>query len=102
MPEAKEEWSGPSWAPAGSCQPSTGAPRATSRANTGVPSAAKQACGLDVGSVSVDVNGVSAGDVAHVQHGTWAAYTTDKCRCPECRSFKSAYIKDYRARQRSA
>lgn len=45
---------------------------------------------------------VSAGDVSHVQHGTWAAYTTDKCRCPECRAFKSAYMKEYRARQRSA
>ncbi len=43
---------------------------------------------------------VSAGDVSHVQHGTWAAYTTDKC--PECRAFKSAYMKAYRARQRSA
>ncbi len=40
----------------------------------------------------------SAGDVAHVQHGTWAAYTTDKCRCPECRAFKSAYVEAYRAR----
>jgi len=23
---------------------------------------------------------VSAGEVLHVQHGIWAAYTTDKCR----------------------
>ncbi len=45
---------------------------------------------------------VSAGDVSHVQHGTWAAYTTEKCRCPACRAFKSAYMKAYRARQRSA
>ena len=45
---------------------------------------------------------VSAGDVAHLQHGTWAAYTTDKCRCPECRAFKSAYLEAYRARQHSA
>jgi hypothetical protein len=45
---------------------------------------------------------VSAGDGSHVRHGTWAAYTTDKCRCPECRAFKSAYMKAYRARPRSA
>ena len=45
---------------------------------------------------------VSAGGVAHVRQGTWAAYTTDKCRCSECRAFKSAYMKQYRARQRSA
>ena len=35
---------------------------------------------------------VSAGDVSHIQHVTWAAYTTDKCRCLECRAFTSAYI----------
>ena len=45
---------------------------------------------------------VAAGDAAHVVHGTWAAYVTDKCRCPDCRAFKSAYMKDYRARQKSA
>jgi hypothetical protein len=37
-----------------------------------------------------------------VVHGTWAAYTTDKCRCAECRAFKSAYMKDYRLRRRQA
>ena len=45
---------------------------------------------------------VASGDVSHVAHGTWAAYATDKCRCSECRAFKSAYMKEYRSRQRSA
>jgi hypothetical protein len=45
---------------------------------------------------------VAAGDVSHVVHGTWAAYVTDGCRCEECRAFKSAYMKEYRLRQRSA
>ncbi len=45
---------------------------------------------------------VAAGDASHVIHGTWAAYVTDKCRCEQCRALKSAYMKEYRARQRSA
>jgi hypothetical protein len=45
---------------------------------------------------------VAAGDDARVVHGTWAAYVTDKCRCEECRAFKSAYMKQYRSKQRSA
>ena len=38
---------------------------------------------------------VAAGDAAHVAHGTWAAYVTDKCRCAQCRALKSSYMKDY-------
>jgi hypothetical protein len=26
-----------------------------------------------------------------VQHGTWAAYLTDGCRCEVCRAFRRAY-----------
>lgn len=33
-----------------------------------------------------------------VAHGTWAGYATDKCRCPECKAFKSAYMREYRAK----
>lgn len=45
---------------------------------------------------------VAAGDAGHVSHGTWAAYVTDGCRCDQCRAFKSAYMKQYRSRQRTA
>lgn len=37
-----------------------------------------------------------------VAHGTWAAYTTDKCRCAQCRAFKAAYMKAYRARKNAS
>ncbi|QNN53459.1 hypothetical protein [Nocardioides mesophilus] len=37
-----------------------------------------------------------------VAHGTWAGYLTDKCRCELCRAFRSAYMKDYRARKAAA
>jgi hypothetical protein len=43
---------------------------------------------------------VAAGDASHVVHGTWAAYTTDGCRCEECRALKSSYMKAYRSRER--
>jgi hypothetical protein len=42
----------------------------------------------------------AAAGARDVEHGTWAAYTTDKCRCPECRALKSTYMKQWRARTR--
>jgi hypothetical protein len=45
---------------------------------------------------------VAAENGAKVAHGTWAAYVTDKCRCDECRALKSAYMKQYRSKQKSA
>jgi len=41
-------------------------------------------------------------DGTGIAHGTWAAYVTDKCRCEQCRALKSAYMKQYRARQRAS
>jgi hypothetical protein len=42
------------------------------------------------------------GTFSHVQHGTWAAYTTDKCRCAECREAGMRARRRQRDRRRLA
>lgn len=34
------------------------------------------------------------------RHGTPTGYTTDKCRCPDCREAQRVYHQEWRARRR--